>query len=408
MGQTESSTLEENSNNESKSDSNNTMKMPRKWYDEQLLKRSGHINFDVEAWYKILQNETFYTEFIPISPSIAQAFVNFYQTRYSSTKVLNSNDIQLIQSIQNQLKEQIFNSKTNPFHNSGTFIRLSSRSPKDGRALDSQKLSQIYHQELRRLQDKYPNECDSIYGKGNMQFIAYCYAQSHSLKVTNEIQALNIILSSERVFYDLSEVLDCQQVQDDKVADINNIIIREWNDSLDDSMEFRCFVYQSNLTAISQYNHYCKFYHLQNDLIVQQIKLTIMKYWEEKIKPLFDPFTEKYSNYIMDIGVIENKLSNQFECIVIELNPFATSTGTSLFDWTTDINQLTGQGNEVEIRVRSDYYEGIECYIEFILEVTNCNANENVSSDRNNNKEPYFIYLDKIKQQLSSESIFIL
>ena len=104
------------------------LKTPRECYDDQLLKRCKNVYFDVEAWYEVIQSETFHTEFILISPSMAQAFVNFYQTRYISRKSLNSNDIQLIRSIQNQLKEQIFNSKIT----NGTFIRLSARSPKDG------------------------------------------------------------------------------------------------------------------------------------------------------------------------------------------------------------------------------------------------------------------------------------
>jgi hypothetical protein len=397
MGQKESSTR----NNESKSD----IKTPRKWHDDQLLKRCENIYFDVEGWYKILQNETFHTEFIPISPSVAQSFVNFYQTRYSSTKVLNSNDVELIASIENQLKEQI-----SKFQSSGTFIRLSARSPKDGKPLDFRKISQFYDQKLNELLTQYPDEYESIKGKANMQMIAYCYAQFHSLKVTDEKQALNLILSSERVFYDLIEVLDCEQVKDNKVPNMNNItlhnwnnniIIREWNDLLDPSMEFRCFVYQSNLTAISQYDYYCKYYHLQNEAVVQQIKTTIIKYWKEKIQPLLDPFPEKYSNYIIDIGLIENKLTNEYDCIVIEMNPFGTTTGGSLFHWTEDNDQLKGQGNDVEIRVQSDYYPYIEDYIEFILEVNQCDGKEN-SSDDQHGKEPYFIFLDQMKTELSS------
>ncbi|CAF4308713.1 unnamed protein product [Rotaria sordida] len=119
MGQKESLIRDDSFNSESesnvKTDSNNTIKTARGRYDDQLLKRCENVYFDVEAWYGIIQSETFYTEFIPISPSIAQAFVNFYQTRYSSTKLLNFNDIQLITSIQNQLKEQIFNSFVNLF-----------------------------------------------------------------------------------------------------------------------------------------------------------------------------------------------------------------------------------------------------------------------------------------------------
>ena len=358
---------------------------------------------------KVIQSETFYTEFIPISPLIAQAFVNFYQTRYSSTKLLNYDDIQLIASIQNQLKEQIFNSKTNKFRRNGTFIRLSSRSPKDGKPLDSGKIIQFYDQKLNELRIQYPDEYQSIEGKANMQMIAYGYAQFHSLRVIDEIQALNLILSSERVYYDLIAVLDCQQVKDNKVVNINNIklhdwdnniIIREWNDLLDPSMEFRCFVYQSNLTAISQYDYHCKYYHLQNDVTVQQIKTTIIKYWQEKIKPLLDPLPEKYPNYIIDIGLIENKSTNGYDCIVIEMNPFDTSTGASLFDWTRDSDQLRGQGNETEIRVQSNYHPYMEDYIELILEANQCDGKEHSSSDHPGN-EPYFVFLDRMKTQLS-------
>jgi hypothetical protein len=163
MGQTKSSISDDSVNSESESDlqtdSNNTNTIPREWYDDQLLKRCKNVYFDVETWYKIIQSETFYTESIPIFLSLAQAFTNFYQTRYTSNKLLNSNDIQLIISIQNQLKEQIFNSKTNQFQNNETFIRLSSRSLKDGMLLDSRKISQFYHQKLNKLQIKYANDC---------------------------------------------------------------------------------------------------------------------------------------------------------------------------------------------------------------------------------------------------------
>ncbi|CAF4026993.1 unnamed protein product [Rotaria sordida] len=414
MGQNGSSTERDRLNNDSKSagktNEDNTFNMSREFYEHKLLKRCEHIHFDVEAWYKILQDQTFYTEFIPISPSIARAFVNYYQTRYNSKNLLNSTDIQLIQSVQHQLNQQIFNSKTNQFQINGTFIRLSSRSPKDGTSLDSQKLIQLYHQELQMLQDKYPNEYHSIEGKANMELIAYSYAQFHCLKVTNEFEALNIILSSERVFIDLLEALDCQQVQDNKIVNINNIklhdwntniIIREWNYLLDPSMEFRCFVYQSNLTAISQYNHYCKFYQLQNNLTVQQIKIKIIEYWQQKIKPLLYPFKEKYFSYVIDIGLIENKLSNELECVVIELNPFASSTGASLFDWKTDIDQLTGQRNDIEIRIRSDYLPNINQYIEFIFQENKLNTEENLLST-DDDHQPYFIFLNKIQTQLSS------
>jgi len=141
--------------------------IPRKWYDDQLIKRDENVYFDVEGWYEILRNETFPTEFIPISQSMTQAFVNYYQTRYSSTKMLNSNDIELIQSMENQLKQRISNNEI--------FIRLSSRSPKDGKPLDPQKISQIYRQKFEELKIKNPDEYLTNEGKANMQMISFCY-----------------------------------------------------------------------------------------------------------------------------------------------------------------------------------------------------------------------------------------
>ena len=179
-----------------------------------------------------------------------------------------------------------------------------------------------------------------------------------------------------------------------------NIIIRQWHSSLDSSMEFRCFVHESSLTAISQYNHYCKFYELQNELTVQKIKISIIEYWQQRIKPLLDPFKEKYSSYIIDLGLIENGSSNELECVVIELNPFAPSTGASLFDWKTDINQLTGKLNEIEIRVRSDYLSNINEYMDFILQ-ENALDGERSSLSSDDAIESYFTFINK-RFQVSS------
>ncbi|CAF1126705.1 unnamed protein product [Adineta ricciae] len=396
--------MNDNSTAAVKISSNQTTHNSGESYDEQLLKRSKNVNFDVEAWYKIIKSETFHTKLLPVSPSLAQAFVNFYQTRFMLKTSLTLHDVELIQSMRHQLKEQIFNS------NHTSFIRLSARSPKDGKPLDSGKIGEFYQEKLSELQAKYPNEYQTTKGKANIQTIALYYAQFHSLKVTNEDQALNLIFTSERIYHDLIEILDCHEVKENQVENVNHtkvfdwdnhLIIRQWNDDLDPSMEFRCFVHQSNLTAISQYNYLCKQYHLQDENTVKCIKATIENYWRTRIQPLFDPYSDRYSNYVIDIGLIENKTTNRYDCIVIELNPFERTTHPSLFDWIKDADQLKGETNQLEIRVQTDYYPYIEDYIEFLLEVNHCIRVNEGSSDRPDTK-PYFMFLDQIKTQLSS------
>ncbi len=83
MGQKESFVSRDSISSEPKSDANNTNNISRELYDRWLLRRCEQIDFDVEAWYPILQCQTFYNEFILIPPLIAQAFVNYYQIRYN-------------------------------------------------------------------------------------------------------------------------------------------------------------------------------------------------------------------------------------------------------------------------------------------------------------------------------------
>jgi hypothetical protein len=93
MGQKESFVSRDSISSEPKSDANNTNNISRELYDRRLLRRCEQIDFDVEAWYPILQCQKFYNEFILISPSIAQAFINYYQIRYNPKNLLNLNDI---------------------------------------------------------------------------------------------------------------------------------------------------------------------------------------------------------------------------------------------------------------------------------------------------------------------------
>ena len=408
MGQNGSSTGEHGISSVSRTDGSNTIdEISRGLYDRQLLKRCEHIPFDVEAWYSILQSQTFYTEFIPISPSIARAFVNFYQTRYNSKQLLNSADLSSIQTIQQELKEKIFQSSSNRFHVDGCFIRLSSRSPKDGTPLDPHVLPRLYHEQLNKLQAAHPDEYGSAENRANMQLIAYSNAQFYTLKVTNEVEAMNLILSSERVFIDLLRALDCQHVLDNvannthhiKLYDWNDsIIIRQWNSSLRPAMEFRCFVYQSKLTAISQYNQYCRFYHLQDGSLLQRIKVAIVEYWQRKVQPLLGPCNDTYMNYVVDIGLLESEGSNEFDCIVIELNPFASTTGGSLFDWKVDHDQLTGLSEGIAIRVRSENLPNIHDYAEFIMGENHLDTDGDPLSPRKDGDDASYVdFLSKTK-----------
>jgi hypothetical protein len=94
------------------------------------------------------------------------------------------------------------------------------------------------------------------------------------------------------------------------------IILREWNPYIRYDLEFRCFVYDNNLTAISQYD-----FSLHSEIIKNNhnlIKESILKYFNDKIKNSLINF----KNYVIDIAILDREEFSTLK--VIELNPFNT------------------------------------------------------------------------------------
>ena len=77
------------------------------------------------------------------------------------------------------------------------------------------------------------------------------------------------------------------------------------------SKEFRCFVYNNALTAISQYDNVCYFPELPGN--AEKYKNIIESYFNEKLKLRL----ESFATYVVDIAILHNDTP-----IVIELNPY--------------------------------------------------------------------------------------
>jgi hypothetical protein len=79
-----------------------------------------------------------------------------------------------------------------------------------------------------------------------------------------------------------------------------NICIRKWI-NIDVDMEFRGFVKNGRLNALSQYNHLV----LSKKLIApkEEISEQIQRFFNEKINPILN---EKYESYVIDFGISED------------------------------------------------------------------------------------------------------
>ena len=173
--------------------------------------------------------------------------------------------------------------------------------------------------------------------KDSPQLKILSFIRSNILKVDNAKEALNLLLSSERIHFDLNDWI--QEGGKEMLA------LREFCEDLCDDLEFRAFIYDNKLTAITQYDHYIKFDHIiQNKDKYQKM---IHDYWNKNIKNRI-----KTPNYSIDFAIINDKV------ISIEMSPFMKSTGPCCLKWEIDFEEMMhGEGN---LKVNENDYEDID------------------------------------------------
>jgi hypothetical protein len=203
--------------------------------------RSENLPFDIDVWYPILKDFTFKTHFIPLSISEAKAIIIFYRTKYNiqRNRDLNGDDIIILNSLENRIQNNLQNNFKN-----GAFIRLCGRSPKDGEPLHPNKVINHYTQELKRIKQDETLENFPEAGKKMMAI----GKTNNIMKVNNGSEAMNLLLTSERVCADMIDWIEHGEPE--------QIVLREWEPELSLDFEFRVYVNKNKLNAISQYDHY--------------------------------------------------------------------------------------------------------------------------------------------------------
>merc|ERR1712023_358402 len=94
-----------------------------------------------------------------------------------------------------------------------------------------------------------------------------------------------------------------------------SLICREWMANIEQHYEFRCYVHENCLTAISQYHCYIPFECLQRIEHVFRIRDEIHSAFQV-INPCIP-----LDSYVIDFAVLVD-YEGSMRCQVVELNPF--------------------------------------------------------------------------------------
>jgi hypothetical protein len=251
--------------------------------------------------------------------------------------------------------ENSIDSKIRRVNPDGCFIRLSTRSPKDAIHGNSHSRELVMGEIFEFVYDEYKTcnimtdvgeilKTDAMNSRRSVD-LGYFTQQNEllkfirkgitkALKVTTGKECMQLLLKSERTLRDLRLALEFPKIWN------MQLIVREFDDNVELRNEFRGFVYNNQLNALSQYDkevYYQDLFENKDD-----ISAKIGLYWEEKIQDLLKDF----KNYIIDFVIIENSVK------VIELNPFDIHTGGCCFTWERDVE--TFKSGPFEFRTVKD------------------------------------------------------
>eukprot|EP00455_Lapot_gusevi_P046612 TRINITY_DN615_c0_g2_i1.p1 TRINITY_DN615_c0_g2~~TRINITY_DN615_c0_g2_i1.p1 ORF type:complete len:356 (-),score=134.55 TRINITY_DN615_c0_g2_i1:205-1272(-) len=307
---------------------------PKDMMDEKHISAYQNVvlDFNIEHWLDLISDVTFATRFVPITMEHAQFFIDAYQQLEVDKKdSLQPEQQQILQQMALQLQPAIDAAKGDQPY---VFVKTSSRSPKDAPAAGD-KLKTLYNalmQNKRNQEEKAPTENDKIR--------ALLRAGTESLRVETPTEALNLMIHSERIMQDMRLALQHPgRFQE-------NFVIRQWA-NIDFELEFRTFVSNGQMTAMSQY------YHLMYiDTIAQHhqaISQLILDFFHTRVAPRLSAL---YPKYIVDFALsgFDPAHPEATTVYVIELNPFLNTTDSCLFSWERERDLL--ENGPFEFRYR--------------------------------------------------------
>jgi hypothetical protein len=306
---------------------------PLLFIDSEHRLRAENLSWDMDVWYPSVQAVTFPTRFLPLTMNEARAILSFHDVSWRHAKeALLPEEIATLKGLEGSIDSMV-----REFPNKCAFMRLCGRSPKDGEPLDRTTVLQKYQSELDSL------TAAGLSLTGNTKMVAI--SRTSTLRVRSGRDAMSLLLTSERVYSDMLDWV--------RYGEPEQICLRQWNDDLTLEYEFRVFVYDNKITAISQYDHYTYFPSLP--ALKERIQAGLQAAWAEAHALIGS------ASYVVDIGYFPTK--DTFT--VIEFSPFLPCTGASLFNWTRDIDVMEGRlPMEFRIKAEEDVHPQMDDLVE--------------------------------------------
>ena len=252
----------------------------------------------------LLRLETFGTYYFPLSSSDAEHFVRIFERHFQSlhdeqkfeeisrrmSSPLDDDPVeqQWLDEINVRLQQTI---DAHFSQDEGFFAKTSSRSAKD---------ASLFRKEFLLTYREQLSTC-STPDEENSRLIALLTAAFLCLRVHCASDVLSMLISSERIYQDMLLALDVSRHSSSSSNSfVEHLVLRPFV-SIDVDMEFRGFVFEGQLTCLSQYNYLIYSARLveARELILGQI----LQFFNETVKNKLQAYSAK--SYVIDFAVTQ-------------------------------------------------------------------------------------------------------
>eukprot|EP00931_Biecheleriopsis_adriatica_P068232 TRINITY_DN42221_c0_g1_i1.p1 TRINITY_DN42221_c0_g1~~TRINITY_DN42221_c0_g1_i1.p1 ORF type:complete len:344 (-),score=73.03 TRINITY_DN42221_c0_g1_i1:59-1090(-) len=192
-----------------------------------------------------------------------------------------------------------------------------------------------------------------------------------SLKCDSPTEVFTLLKASDFIAHDLCHGFDhckCSRTRPDEFT----LVLRRWH-SLHESNEFRAFVRDSQLIAISQRQTSALYEHLTKEEEVAELTTVIRSFFEQKVRERFP-----LSNYAFDVYV---DIPPRRRVWLVDFSPWGATTDACLFDW-EELRDLPAPGDQLKLRVVRDESEcrgKLENFHRMPMELAQLNSNEGLN-----------------------------
>lgn len=306
---------------------------------EEEKTREYFFSSGIDSWVEKAASETFKTAMVPIEEAEARAIIKHWREVKSKESILEDGSEGVpaeVLPLAAKIEEAMRTSFSKEVNETGFFVKLSTRSPKDSHTV-FRKAAAAFGKRVAAKGGKLSAEATET-AEDNARLIAFSEENVRACVVRSGEEAIRILCDSYRVAEDLMYAFD----EGEKAVSVS-VIIRAYDSRILPHTEFRAFVWGGRLSCVGQYWHSLYYPQLeaQREDIIRDCQALF-----ERIKGAL-PVPQA----MLDIAW----LGPGKETILIEVNPLAEGLGsfkgsTGLFDY--EEPTLRGEA-PFELRLRS-------------------------------------------------------